>query len=73
MLVEHLQAAGAQGSPQRSSIRFRGATAKILDEKRSHKLKFTTRKKLSVEDYSSEIEGVLNPGSGSKIMRKLFG
>src|SRR5580700_2693113 len=73
MLVEHLQAAGAQGSPQRSSIRFRGATAKILDEKRSHKLKFTTRKKLSVEDYSSEIEGVFNPGPGSKIMRKLFG
>jgi hypothetical protein len=43
MLVEHLQAAGAQGSPQRSSISFGGATAKILDEKRSHKLKLTTR------------------------------
>jgi hypothetical protein len=43
MLVEHLQAAGAQGSPQRSSISFSGATAKILDEKGSHKLKFTTR------------------------------
>jgi hypothetical protein len=35
-----LQSSRAQGSAQRSSISFRGATAKILDEKGSHKLKF---------------------------------